>query len=645
MLQKAGLAAVGVLFSRKNRNIMEKVTFEELMAENRRRVAALADDYDPLSGRGCLGERVAVRHKGVEVMVPVAMTADRRYRRRMADRDFCLLRQEYDFEYWCATCVTVKDKAGYADVRLRLNRPQRLIVGELERQRVAEKPIRAILLKARQLGGSTVVQAYMAWIQLLLRDNWHSLICAHVKDAAQTIRGMMSKLLANYPEEYLPEGEKALRLTSFEGSRTTMRLGHRSNTVTITSAETQEAARGKDIAMAHLSEVAFWRTSAGHDPNNIIRSIAGSVALASHTLLVIESTANGVGNYFHTEWLRAEAGMSDKAAIFVPWYECGIYQLAVDDYETLWESLDDYERSLWRRGLAMEQIAWYKAKRKEYTTHRAMQAEYPTTAAEAFTATDRSVFDLDGVMRLRSGCRQPMAVGEVAGDAVKGSAALRGLHFAADSEGRLKMWRQPETGAVADRYVTVVDIGGRSDTSDYSVIAVIDRDGEGGRPEVVAQWRGHTDHDLLAWKAAQIAGYYGKALLVVESNTIETERTEGENSAYILDEIADHYGNMYYRRSGEATGSVRLGFHTNRQTKPLIVNNLVASVRDGSYTERDNGAVDELQTYERKSNGSFGAKDGCHDDILMTRCIGLFVAQEMGRSAGADITPLKKPWP
>ena len=186
-------------------------------------------------------------------------------------------------------------------MRLRLNRPQRIIAGVLERQRTANQPIRAILLKARQLGGSTVVQAYMAWLQLLHRDNWHSLICAHVKDAAQTIRGMMSKLLASYPEEYLPAGEKSLRLTSFEGSRTTMRLGHRNNTVTITSAETPEAARGKDIAMAHLSEVAFWRTSACHDPNDIIRSIAGSVALASHTLLVIESTANGVGNYFHTE--------------------------------------------------------------------------------------------------------------------------------------------------------------------------------------------------------------------------------------------------------------------------------------------------------------------------------------------------------
>lgn len=332
---------------------MKNENIKDIIAENRRRTARLADNYDPISGQGCLGERITVRRRGgKDVLVPATMTADPNYRKQMSAHDFNQLRQRYDFEYWCATCVTVKDKSGYADVRLRLNRPQRIIAGVLERQRTANQPIRAILLKARQLGGSTVVQAYMAWLQLLHRDNWHSLICAHVKDAAQTIRGMMSKLLASYPEEYLPAGEKSLRLTSFEGSRTTMRLGHRNNTVTITSAETPEAARGKDIAMAHLSEVAFWRTSACHDPNDIIRSIAGSVALASHTLLVIESTANGVGNYFHTEWLRAEAGVSDKTAIFVPWYEYGIYTLPVDDYETLWNSLDPYERGLWQRGNA-----------------------------------------------------------------------------------------------------------------------------------------------------------------------------------------------------------------------------------------------------------------------------------------------------
>ena len=142
------------------------------------------------------------------------------------------------------------------------------------------------------------------------------------------------------------------------------RIDGRANTITICSAENQDAARGTDIAMAHLSEVAFWRKSERHDPNDIIRSVAGSVALTDHTLIALESTANGVGNFFHDEWLRAKAGVSDKVAVFVPWYEYPIYAVPVSEPEKLWNALDDYERALWDRGLTLEQIAWYHQKRK-----------------------------------------------------------------------------------------------------------------------------------------------------------------------------------------------------------------------------------------------------------------------------------------
>ena len=267
----------------------------------------------------------------------------------------------------------------------------------------------------------------------------------------------------------------------------------------------------------------------------------------------------------------------------------------------------------------------------------------PTTPDEAFSCTDKGVFDADAAARLRQDCREPLATGEISGDAVVGMSALRAVRFSASSTGQLKIWSFPKAQA---RYVVVVDIGGRSESSDYSVIAVVARTGERQRPEVVAQWRGHTDHDFLAWKAAQIACYYNRALLVVESNTIETERTEGDNSGFILDEIADAYPNMYYRQTFDKLSGrcvSHIGFHTNRSTKPLIVNRHIACVRDGGYVERDNEAVNEHLSYERKPNGSFGAKEGRHDDILMTRCIGLFVIEETSGDANCDVAALKRP--
>lgn len=130
---------------------MKNENIKDIIAENRRRTARLADNYDPISGRAMprrANHRQAPRRQGRAC----ASHHDRRpqYRKQMSAHDFNQIRQRHDFEYWCTTCVTVKDKSGYADVRLRLNRPQRIIAGILERQRTANQPIRAILLKARQ---------------------------------------------------------------------------------------------------------------------------------------------------------------------------------------------------------------------------------------------------------------------------------------------------------------------------------------------------------------------------------------------------------------------------------------------------------------------------------------------------------------
>ena len=251
-------------------------------------------------------------------MVPATMLRDPEYSASMTLHDFEMLRMRHDFEFWCAKCVMVKDKTGWRDIPLTLNRPQRLILRELEAMRSARRPIRAIILKARQCGVSTLVQAYMAWIQIMLRDNWHSLVCAHIRDAAATIKAMMAKLLARYPQEYLP-GEAELRLRPFEGSRNISRIDGRQNTIAVCSAENQEASRGSPMARNFLQYLPLW-----HNQLQLL------MALIKLTLVVMESTANGVGNFFHTEWLRAVAGESDKVPVFVPWYEPPMTPYVID---------------------------------------------------------------------------------------------------------------------------------------------------------------------------------------------------------------------------------------------------------------------------------------------------------------------------
>ena len=609
------------------------------LAENARRKSAKAVAYDPLTGLGCCGERrtVAIDFGGGDVRqlhLPVAMlrahsalgaALEPGFAGVVANpfgtaEAFSRARIAHDFEYWCRVCATVTLKGLGREGPLALNAPQRRLAAELERQRLARQPIRVVLLKARQWGGSTLVQMYMAWMQLVVRTHWNSVICGHLRGTSAAIKGMYTRLLRRYPQVLLPGGVRPA-FKRFEGCGSAHVVAGRDCLVVTGSAVSQEAIRGYDVSMAHLSEVAFWPDTTRHSPGDVMRGICGTVPLAPDTLIVLESTANGVGSYFHTLWLRACAGKGGYAPVFVPWHEIEGYSSPVADASALWTSLDDYERGLWERGCTLGQIAWYRAKRAEYATADQMMAEFPSTDIEAFAVTGRSVFAQADVEALRPGCRPPAFVGDVAAS----DGRLKGIALHADPNGRLKVWAMPQPSQLRSRYVVAVDVGGRSLKADYSVIAVLDRGEEPERsvPQVAAQWRGHTDHDLLAWKAAQLARLYDNALLVVESNTLETATSEGDGSRYIMHVIGRSYGNMYCRRQGKP------GFQTNVHTKQQVIYGLIAAVRDGRIVERDHEALNELNCYELKPNGSYGAIRGRHDDILMTRAIGLHFVERL----------------
>ena len=95
--------------------------------------------------------------------------------------------------------MRIKPKDGGEDIPFVLNRPQRRLVSLLEEARLRGEPIRVIVLKARQWGGSTVTQIYMAWLQLIQHKGLNSLIVGHVKTASAEVSSMFDKLMDNYP--------------------------------------------------------------------------------------------------------------------------------------------------------------------------------------------------------------------------------------------------------------------------------------------------------------------------------------------------------------------------------------------------------------------------------------------------------------
>lgn len=293
-----------------------------------------------------------------------------------------------DFEEWARDCVKIADKESGRPIPFVLNAPQRRMLALMEEQRRQCKPIRIIVLKARQWGCSTLVEIYMAWMQLVRHTGWNSLICAHVKDASAGIKGMYSRLLRDYPDRMKTGVKKDWCLSPYEQSRSVSTVPARDCTVSVATALSPNSARSFNIAMAHLSEVAFWADGDKAVAAEIVRTVAGTVSQLPDTVVVMESTANGKDNYFHDEWMRAVKGKSDKAPLFVPWHEierCRL-DIAPDECRRMQAGFDDYERGLLAGGIEPERVAWYHRKRLEYPCHEAMMAEFPSTPEEAFAS-------------------------------------------------------------------------------------------------------------------------------------------------------------------------------------------------------------------------------------------------------------------
>ena len=667
-----------------------------ILAENERRNAAIRAKFNPITGEGSIGEREKIEISdfpipvqyipkpmlrvplvkqivaagSVEAFFEELTDGEQEYtdeERQKIIEQFVRIRCRFDFAFWAALYVFIKQKGGGDDIHFRLNRPQRKLIARFEAMRLKGKPIRLILLKARQWGGSTATQIYMAWLQLIHKVGLNSLIVGHVKDASNEVKDMFDRMIKEYPISMLYKlgesyNENEPKLVGVGNSGNIHRIPQRNCKIKIGTAEKPDSARGGDYNLVHCTEVGLWKKTDGKTPEQIVRSACSGILLKPYTMIVYESTANGTGNFFHKEYLAAKLRRSQFEAMFVAWYEIEQYALPITKDSVpggcpvgmspvaafaLWlynnrnneaaasdrEQPGTYLWSLWKQGATLEAINWYIQERSKYTSHADMASEYPSNDIEAFTFSGRRVFANEDVEQFRAACRPPKYIGEIYGRADEGEDALKNLRFKKEQNGRLFMWQdveKDEEEEILDRYLVVVDVcKGQTEKADFADILVIDRlymmDGE--PPTVVAEWHGHIDMDKLAWKACQIAAYYNNALLVIESNTLETNNTKGE-AEYILTLIHDVYGDQLYARKQSAEDireglPRKYGYHTNTLTKKVVIHNLKAIVREHLYVEREEACLDEYLTYIETEKGGFEAMEGYHDDRLMTRAIGM----------------------
>lgn len=627
---------------------------QRILQINEQRNAELFAKYDPLTGVGSPIQRdrfyiddndyILLPHylfRATFIQDIVAAGSLQAYAEK-TEEDFNALydflnemRIQYDFEYWAATCDYIRDRASENLVPFILRRPQRKLLKVLVDALFDNKPIRVVLLKARQWGGSTLVQQFFAWIQVFHRKNWNSVIAAHTQTAAQGIREMFATMAEHHPKDVFD-----VELKAYAGTQHTKVLKDRGCIISVGSIQNPNALRSSALKMMHCSEVGMWKDTPKRKAADFITSMKSSVPRIPYTCIVIESTAKGVGDYFHKTWLEAEAGESGYTPVFVAWFEMTEYWEAFRDEEEkirFVQSMTDKELYRFECGATLEGLKWYRAERKEQPSDWIMQEEFPSTPEEAFISSGRLVFDLGDIRQMTQFTSDPKFVGELTADALYGTKAIDdSLHFVPSLAGSLFLWAMPDKEKdVRNRYIVSMDIGGKSDKADWTVISVIDRYMllKGGYEECIGTWRFHLDQDLAVWRAVQLAKFFNNALLVVEFNSLDAKTTEGDHTLTILDEIVGQYRNIYYRddptkvREGLAP---HYGFHTNQASKRDVITQLARRLRDKTFLENDKRMLDECAVYEQKANSaSFGALDGCHDDILMSRGIGLKVSTTM----------------
>lgn len=596
----------------------------EILIENEKRTRELQADYNPQTGLNCTGNRVDCAGHHLPVSLVEQCPGYGEMTRIEQDR----VRIRHDFEFWCWRCVKIIDKMTGRLIPFVLNRPQRRLLAVMEEQRLAGQPIRIILLKARQWGGSTLVQVYIAWLQIAVFKGKNSIIVGHKRNSSFAIKQMMRTILANYPREMLDDDEE-LTLVNVRDSKDIQEIPSRECSICLTSSFSPDSARGLNLSFAHLSEVAFWNSNRNVDPNDLIRTVTGTIPLSPATVIVMESTANGTNSFFYNEWNRAREGKSAFKPVFVPWQEIEIYRKPLDEGFDL-DECDEYEQALWARGCTLEQVYWYHEKRKEFSEHNLLKAEFPSDDTEAFENSMDYVFAAHEQEQIGENVVPP---GDIQEDNFKVWEAPREKPRDKPRSIYLERansfpWPELKNRGFNSDYLAVLTIGSETDERLPSVMSIwrVARDEQGSPqlPSLAAQWTGNLPLNNLAVMAMKWASRYDNALLAVENNDLSASQNSRQQGVFVINEILMKYTNLY--GFDKKNGFI---MEINKKIFSLMFYELIISARNSLFVEHDETAARTIAKMIVLPNGYYYADKSENQNLLINRAEVMYIIRDI----------------
>ena len=492
-------------------------------------------------------------------------------------------------------CLKIKTKSGTV-VPFRMNDAQRKLYAVAKRQQDDGKPVRLIILKARQLGFSTLTEG-LIFHACATRKNVNALIVAHREDATANLF-RMSKLFydelpapvkpmlrASNAQELVFENPSKLR------SEREARPGLRSR-IRCATAGGRGIGRSDTLQCVHLSEYAFWPDGADGKASTLA-GILQAVPSLPGTMVVIESTANGFED-FKERWDAAVAGENDFEPVFFAWFENPDYSMPVVP-GTEWTPEERELRDAYR--LTDGQLQW----RRWCIANNCggsldmFRQEYPASPGEAFLHSGTGVFDNEQiVLRLE---RLPSPAGR--GEFTDGE-------WTESETGAITLYELPEEGVP---YVLGGDTAGEG--SDYFTAIVIDN--VSGR--IAAKLRQKYSEPEYVRQIYALGRFYNDALVAIETNF----------STYPVMKLQEmEYPNQYSReREDTYTRQMKksYGFRTDRQSRPRAIANLVEVFSSHPEWFTDRELLEEMLTFCYNEDHRPEALAGKHDDLVMGAAI------------------------
>ena len=410
-----------------------------------------------------------------------------------------------------------------------------------------------IILKSRQLGISTISAGYSLWMMLFQQDK-NVLVIATKQEVAKNLVTKVREM-----HNYLPSWLKG---TTVEDNKLSLRFKNGSQIKAVSSSG--DAGRSEALSLLIIDEAAF------------IKGIEEIWASSQQTLAtggkaIILSTPNGIGNFFHKTWVKAEEGANTFNTIRLHW------------------SVHPERDKNWRED--QDELLGPKLAAQECDCD--------------FISSGNSVVDGTLLEWYKDTHQQEPK-------------EKRGF------DGNYWIW---EACDYSKDYMVVADVA-RGDGSDYSTFHVLDVE----NVSQVAEYRGQLTPKDFGNMLVGVATEYNDALLVIENasvgfGAIQSAIDRNYKNLYYTykqDGVTDATTQLTKGYDLKDKSQMTPGFTTSAKTRPLLISKLDIYLREKACTIRSNRLLQELRVFVW--NGSKAeAQRGYNDDLVMAFSIGMWV--------------------